>query len=328
MRVKIGVEDLHAWPGSGAGVPPAAGVSRPRIRRGRDARAGSRDGWPTTERQVHDGPDACAAMHRRLSPSWTLFILTGLNLFNYLDRNVLAAVLEPVQAEFKLSDEQGGRLNTAFMLGYFVTAPLFGYWGDRASRKWLIAAGIAVWSVGTVLTGFATGLLMLLLFRSVVGVGEASYASISPGWISDVFRPDWRNNALTIFYVALPVGSALGYIIGGQIGAHWGWRYAFIVAGLPGLLLALCLLPFQEPQRGQAEGLTGRIPLPRLKDVQSIFRLADFHLIVWGYVAYTFAMGAFAYWGPSYLQRVHHLAKSAASSFLGGVIVVAGLLGT
>ena len=267
-------------------------------------------------------------MNRRLSPSWTLFILTGLNLFNYLDRNVLAAVLEPVQAEFKLSDEQGGRLNTAFMLGYFVTAPLFGYWGDRASRKWLIAAGIAVWSVGTVLTGFATGLLMLLLFRSVVGVGEASYASISPGWISDVFRPDWRNNALTIFYVALPVGSALGYIIGGQIGAHWGWRYAFIVAGLPGLLLALCLLPFQEPQRGQAEGLTGRIPLPRLKDVQSIFRLADFHLIVWGYVAYTFAMGAFAYWGPSYLQRVHHLAKSAASSFLGGVIVVAGLLGT
>src|SRR5207249_4430370 len=100
--------------------------------------------------------DGVSAMNRRLSPSWTLFILTGLNLFNYLDRNVLAAVLEPVQAEFKLSDEQGGRLNTAFMLGYFVTAPLFGYLGDRASRKWLIAAGIAVWSVGTMLTGFAT----------------------------------------------------------------------------------------------------------------------------------------------------------------------------
>ena len=107
-----------------------------------------------------------AAMNRRLSPSRTLFILTGLNLFNYLDRNVLAAVLDPVQAQFRLTDEQGGRLNTAFMLGYFVTAPLFGYLGDRAARKWLIAVGIAVWSLGTVLTGFATSLAMILALRA------------------------------------------------------------------------------------------------------------------------------------------------------------------
>src|ERR1044072_2181255 len=139
-------------------------------------------------------------MNRRLSPSWTLLILTGLNLFNYLDRNVLAAVLGPVQEEFDLNDEQGGRLNTAFMLGYFITAPLFGYLGDRAARKWLIAAGIAVWSLGTALTGFAASLALILALRTIVGVGEASYASISPGWISDVFGPEKRNNALTIFY--------------------------------------------------------------------------------------------------------------------------------
>src|SRR6266702_8508059 len=183
-------------------------------------------------------------MNRKLSPFWTLFILTGLNLFNYLDLNVLADVLEPVQAQFNLSDEQGGRLN----------------------------------------------------------------------------------NALTIFYVALPVGSALGYIIGGQIAAHWGWRYAFIWAGLPGLLLALSLLPFQEPQRGLAEGLTEQVRLPKLKDVQTMLRLTDFHLIVWGYAYYTFAMGAFAFWGPSYLHRVHHLAKSSDALFLGAVVVVAGLI--
>jgi len=267
-------------------------------------------------------------MNRRLSPSWTLFILTGLNLFNYLDRNVLAAVLDPVQARFQLTDEQGGRLNTAFMLGYFITAPLFGYLGDRAARKWLIAVGIAVWSLGTLLTGFATSLAMILALRTIVGVGEASYASISPGWISDVFGSGKRNNALTIFYVAIPVGSALGYILGGQIAARWGWRYAFIWAGLPGLVLALSLLPFQEPSRGLAEGLQEHIRLPHLKDVRNIFRLADFHLLVWGYVAYTFAMGAFAFWGPSYLQRVHNLAKSSASLFLGAVLVVAGLIGT
>lgn len=267
-------------------------------------------------------------MNRKLSPFWTLFILTGLNLFNYLDRNVLAAVLDPVQAQFHLTDEQGGRLNIAFMLGYFITAPLFGYLGDRAARKWLIAVGIAVWSLGTVLTGFATSLATILALRTIVGVGEASYASISPGWISDVFGPEKRNNALTIFYVAIPVGSALGYILGGQIAVHWGWRYAFIWAGLPGLVLALSLLPFQEPRRGHAEGLDEHLRLPRLKDVQNIFRLADFHLLVWGYVAYTFAMGAFAFWGPSYLQRVHHLTKSSASLFLGAVVVVAGLVGT
>jgi len=267
-------------------------------------------------------------MNRRLSPTWTLFILTGLNLFNYLDRNVLAAVLDPVQEEFHLTDEQGGRLNTAFMLGYFITAPLFGYLGDRAARKWLIAVGIAVWSLGTALTGFAVSLAMMLALRTIVGVGEASYASISPGWISDIFGSEKRNNALTIFYVAIPVGSALGYVSGGQIAAHWGWRYAFIWAGLPGLVLALSLLPFQEPQRGLAEGLAEQVRLPKLRDFQTMFRLTDFHLIVWGYVAYTFAMGAFAFWGPSYLHRVHHMAKSSAALFLGAVVVVAGLIGT
>jgi len=267
-------------------------------------------------------------MNRSLSPSWTLFLLTGLNLFNYLDRNVLAAVLDPVQAQFHLTDEQGGRLNTAFMLGYFITAPLFGYLGDRAARTSLIAVGISVWRLGTVLTGFATSLAMILALRTIVGVGEASYASISPGWISDVFGSEKRNNALTIFYVAIPAGSALGYIIGGQIAVHWGWRYAFIWAGLPGLVLALSLLPFQEPRRGLAEGLEEKLQLPSLRDVQNIFRLADFQLLVWGYVAYTFAMGAFAYWGPTYLHRVHNLTKSSASLFLGAVVVVAGLIGT
>src|ERR1041384_2414364 len=190
---------------------------------------------------------------RRLSPKVLLAVLTGLNLFNYLDRFVVSAVLSPIQSEFKLSDDQLGTLNTAFMIGYFVTSPFFGYLGDRVPRKWLIALGIFVWSLGTVLTGFASGFVMLLMFRVLVGLGEASYATISPSLLSDTFGPARRNNALTIFYVAIPVGSALGYILGGQVSSHWGWRHAFIWAGVPGLLLALILLPFREPRRGQAE---------------------------------------------------------------------------
>ena len=270
-------------------------------------------------------------MNRKLSPFWTLFILTGLNLFNYLDRFVLSAVLPSLQADLHVNDGDAGRIVTAFMLGYFVTSPIFGYLGDRTSRKWLIAAGIFVWSLGTVLTGLAGGLGVLLLYRVLVGVGEASYATISPGYISDTFEPARRNNALTIFYVAIPVGAALGNILGGVISARYGWRHAFIWAGAPGLVLALSLLPFAEPQRGQAEGRGGTPEFtrkPTAKDVLKLFRLPDYVLVVTGYTAYTFALGAFGLWGPTFLHRVHQIPEKSAATFFGAVLVVAGLLGT
>ena len=265
--------------------------------------------------------------NRTLSPFWTLFILTGLNLFNYLDRNIVPAVMGDIQREFALSDGQLGRITTIFMLGYFVTAPVFGYLGDRVSRQWLIAAGIFIWSLGTMLTGLAGTFTMLLACRVLVGVGEASYATISPSLISDTFPAARRNNALTIFYVAIPVGSALGYIIGGQVAAHWGWQKAFIWAGLPGLLLALVLLPFREPARGQTEG-QGTLAKPTIGDGFKLFRLGDFNLVVWGYTAYTFALGAFAVWGPMFLQRVHGVPPKSASTFFGAMLVVTGLVGT
>src|SRR5687767_12479146 len=124
-------------------------------------------------------------MKKQLSPAWTLAILTGLNLFNYLDRAVLAAVLPPLRAELNLNNDQAGTTYAAFMIGYFITAPFFGLLGDRMSRKWLIAGGIFVWSIGTVLTGFATDFGSLIACRVLVGVGEASYATISPSIIAD-----------------------------------------------------------------------------------------------------------------------------------------------
>lgn len=268
-----------------------------------------------------------SGVNRKLTPFWTLFILTGLNLFNYFDRYVLSAVLPSVQRDLGLADSQGGWLGTAFMLGYFVTSPLFGYLGDRSSRKWLIAAGIFIWSVGTLLTGFAATFAIMILFRVLVGVGEASYATISPSYISDTFSREKRNNALTIFYVAIPVGAALGTIVGGMIAAKWGWRHAFIWAGAPGLLLALALLPFAEPERGAADG-EGHLVKPRMTDIFKLFRLPDYCLVVGGYVAYTFALGAFALWGPTFLNRVHNLPEEKAAKFFGIVLVVAGLVGT
>jgi predicted MFS family arabinose efflux permease len=138
-----------------------------------------------------------------------------------------------------------------------------------------------------------------------------------------------RNNALTIFYLAIPVGSALGYILGGEVAAHAGWRYAFFWAGAPGLLLALMMLPFREPGRGESEARAERsLSLPGPADVLRLFRNRDYTLIVWGYVAYTFALGGFAFWGPTFLERVHGLPLDKADTFFGAVLVTAGIAGT
>lgn len=269
------------------------------------------------------------ATRKQLSPAWILFILTGLNLFNYLDRYVLSAVLTPLQNDLGINDGQAGRLMTAFMIGYFVTSPVFGWLGDRWSRKWLIAAGIFVWSVGTILTGFAATFAMMIGFRVLVGLGEASYATISPGLLSDSYPPAKRNNALTIFYVAIPVGAALGTIIGGIIAANWGWRHAFIWAGVPGLFLALVMLPFAELKRGETEGKTTEAAKPpSVRDIVNLLRIPDYVLVVLGYTAYTFALGAFGYWGPTFLQRAHGVAVKPAAEFFGAVLVIAGLVGT
>jgi MFS transporter, Spinster family, sphingosine-1-phosphate transporter len=266
---------------------------------------------------------------KQIKPQFLLLILTGLNLLNYIDRFVLASLLESVSKHFSLTDSDAGSLATAFVFGYFLTSPFFGYLGDKYPRKWLIAIGIFVWSLATVMSGFANSYNQLLLCRILVGVGEASYASVSPSLISDAFPPEKRNNALTIFYVAIPLGAAIGTLFGSWVGAHYGWHMAFLWAGAPGLLLAFTLIPFAEPGRDTGLGQTGSgHSIPKLKDVLSLVYIREFHLVIWGYVAYTFALGAYQYWGQAFLQRIHNYEQTAAGNFFGGVMVVTGILGT
>lgn len=265
------------------------------------------------------------------APAVALAILTGLNFLNYLDRYVLSAVLVPLQAALHLSDGQAGRLATVFMLGYFITSPIFGFLGDRYPRRWLILAGIFFWSLGTVLTGAAATFAVMLATRVMVGLGEASYATLSPSWIADLYSSKRRNNALTIFYTAIPFGSAFGYIIGGVVAAHYSWREAFYFAGAPGLLLAFALLFIKEPGRGEAdlaEGQQVATEKPKPRDVLQLARLGQYNLAVWGYTAYSFALGAFAIWGPSFLVRFHDVPNESASKFFGAVLAISGLVGT
>jgi MFS family permease len=180
--------------------------------------------------------------------------LTGLNLCNYLDRYILPAVLGPIEKDLGLNDSEFGTVAAIFMAGYFLTAPVFGYLGDHLPRRWLIALGVAVWCAGTMLSGTAHGLGALVCFRILVGIGEASYGTLGPAWIADLYAPAKRNNALSFFYIATPVGSALGYILGGALASAYGWRTAFLVAGLPGLILGGLLLLLREPARGESDG--------------------------------------------------------------------------
>jgi len=268
-------------------------------------------------------------------PAGTLAILSGINLLNYLDRYVLPAVLTPIKDGLHLSDSRLGALGTAFMLGYFLTSPVFGFLGDRLPRKGLIALGVVVWSIGTVLSGRAGGFSELVLFRILVGLGEASYGTISPAWIADLYGAKKRNNALSIFYAAIPVGSALGYLAGGIIAAHWGWRPAFYVAGAPGLFLGLGLLRLREPSRGANDpGGSPSAADPSLGPAQAFHSYAGllgirpYVLVVAGYVAQTFALGGFAFWAPTFLYRVHGMSVESAGVFFGGTLAATGLTAT
>lgn len=257
------------------------------------------------------------------NPRAILALLTGLNLLNYLDRLVLSAVLPKVQEELGLSNFMGGLLATVFLIGYFATSPLFGALGDRLPRKGLIAFGVAVWSLATLASGAVSGAVGLLLARAFVGVGEASYATLAPTIIDDVTPKERKGRALGIFYLATPIGGALGYLVGGMVEKRWGWRASFFVAGGPGMLLALVCLLIKEPVRKLQ---TERPDV--LQDLRRLWRLDLFRQGVLGYCAYTAAIGAFSYWAPKFLYARYALPLAAANFRFGIITVIAGGLAT
>jgi MFS family permease len=172
---------------------------------------------------------------------------------NFFDRQILGAVGEAVRREWEMSDGAMGALGTAFTLLYaFVGVPL-GRLTDKTGRKWILSAGVFVWSLTTVLSGLAQNFWQLFILRLGVGVGEASCAPAATSLIGDFFPASRRARALSIFMLGLPVGIALSFAVSGTIARSYGWRPAFYVAGIPGLLCALAVLLIREPQRGATE---------------------------------------------------------------------------
>lgn len=256
-------------------------------------------------------------------PGAIVALLTGLNLLNYLDRLVVSAVLPKIQDDLGLSNFVGGLLATVFLIGYFVTAPIFGSLGDRMKRKWLITAGILIWSAATCASGLAHNATELIIARVFVGVGEASYATLAPTIIDDVTPSSRKGRALAYFYGATPFGAALGYLVGGFVEARWGWRSAFFVAGGPGLGLGLLCLVMHEPER-----VVSAAPPSVRRDIAVLARASRYRQAVLGYCAYTFAIGAFSYWAPKFLYARYGLALSVANFRFGIITVVAGVAAT
>ncbi|MCS7166601.1 MAG: MFS transporter [Gemmatales bacterium] len=278
-----------------------------------------------------------------------LVLLVLINMFNYIDRYVVAAVEPQMAATFfpsaqseELVKTRMGLLMPAFMVSYMVVAPLFGWLGDRFSRWWLVAFGLALWSLASGGSGLASSYAMLFVTRCLVGVGEGAYGPVAPTIIADLYPVRQRGRALSFFYAAIPVGSAMGYLLGGLIlGWTNNWRMAFYAVVPPGLLLALFCLFFPEPKRGQTD-LEAEMSNPRnsdaainlgravtWRDYGILAYIPSYVLCTLGMTAMTFAVGGIAFWMPRYLSIDRQAASlDQVNVIFGGIIAASGLLAT
>jgi MFS family permease len=274
-----------------------------------------------------------------------LAILSGINLLNYLDRYVVSALLPDLKrAPMRLTDFELGTLMSGFLIVYMLAAPFFGRSGDTGSRPKPIAIGVFLWSVATGLSGLARNYLQLLGARAMVGIGEAAYATIAPSLLADFFGKRTRGRAFAIFNMAIPVGAALGYIVGGVVRHHFGWHAAFYVAGAPGVVLAVWILRIPDPPRGAKDEAVDAADAARPMRPASagagasgsgswsvyprLLRVRAYTLTVLGYAAYTFALGGLAFWMPTFLERVRAIPAERASAGFGEIVVLTGFIGT
>src|SRR5271168_180714 len=255
-----------------------------------------------------------------------LVLLTSLNFVNYIDRYILPGVQEQVKHEFRITDAQIGSLTLWFMLAYMFTSPITGWLGDRFPRKPMIVIAALFWSGINFLTATVHSYDSLNLRHAALGVGEASFGIFAPALLADFYPAEQRNRVLTIFNVAIPVGAALGYLIGGTVGEHFGWRMSFIVSAIPGVLIALLIAAFmREPARGASQHDKARL---EKGTVLSLLKNKAYLSSILGYAAVTFSLGGISWWMPSFLQRIDGRSQSSAAYIMGAITVVAGLGGT
>jgi len=259
----------------------------------------------------------------KLYPRTALALLTALNLFNYIDRSVLFAVQELIKKEFHRSDLAFGMLSSVFFIFYMCAAPFMGPLAERFSRKPVIIVGALIWSGATLLTAFTHDFTGLVIRHTLVGIGEASFVILSPTFVADMFPENQRGRVMGVFYLAIPVGTAMGYVIGGMLGPAYGWRTPFYVGAAPGALLALLLLFIPEPRLGQFDHLEKS---PNRDTLRGLARNPAFLTATLGMAMLTFALGGLQVWMPTFLHRVHGYTLTQANIFFGLSIAANGLV--
>jgi MFS transporter, Spinster family, sphingosine-1-phosphate transporter len=259
----------------------------------------------------------------KLYPSTALITLTSLNLLNYADRNVLFAVQPLVQDEFHLSKAQIGYLTSAFLGFYMIAAPFVGPLADRYSRKLIIALGAIFWSGLTLLTAVTHTYTELLVRHTLVGIGEATFVTIAPTFVADLFSEEMRGRILGVFYLAIPVGSAAGYLLGGKLAPHYGWRFPFYIAAAPGFVLALTVLFLKEPDRGQFDSLQ---ETPERGTILGLMRNPAFLTATLGMAFMTYSLGGIQVWMPQFLYSERHYSLESANFTFGIIVVVDGII--
>ena len=260
---------------------------------------------------------------KNLHPWTALTLLTALNLLNYADRNVLFAVQPLVQQEFHINKQQVGYLTSAFLLCYMFAAPFVGPLADRYSRKLIIVVGAMFWSGLTLLTAVTHTYGELLVRHTLVGVGEATFVTIAPTFVADLFAENKRGRILGVFYLAIPVGSAAGYLLGGHLAPIHGWRFPFYIAAAPGFLIALLVLFLKEPPRGQFDSLK---ETPERGTVFGLVRNPAFLTATLGMAMMTYSLGGIQVWMPQFLFSERHYTLEKANFYFGIIIVVDGIL--
>ncbi|HZS17974.1 MAG TPA: MFS transporter [Candidatus Udaeobacter sp.] len=260
-----------------------------------------------------------------------LFLLLAINLFNYIDRQVLAALEPDIRATFFAADDvnamtKTGLLGDAFFVTYMITAPILGLLADRISRWLIIGSAVILWSLASGGSGLAATFATLVVTRICVGIGEGGYGPAAPTILSDLFPIETRGRMMAIFYTAIPVGSALGYVIGGVIGANLGWRWAFWLVAPPGLLLGL-LCFWQRDPRITADHVLQKTRRRTLRDYLNLFRTRSYLINCVAQTLMTFVTGGLGFWVPAYL-RYRNQSADVGMTIFGLITVVAGLTAT
>lgn len=271
---------------------------------------------------------------------FAFIILLAINILNYADRSVLAAVQTKIQPEFHLTDAQLGLLGSSFLFIYGLATLPLGMWADRSIRKNVVALCVGIWSVATALAGFTRDFLQLFLMRSVLGIGEAGYAPASLSMIGDYFPKAQRGRVLAIWSIGNIIGTALGQIVGGRVAVTLGWRWAFYLVGIPGLITAFLIWRAAEPQRGAfdqeeetAESTSATHGHASIgKDfgeaLIKIIRIPTYWILIGAFIASFFTVGAALFWINTYIVRDFHIGEDVAGAITGVTLAIGSLVGT